>query len=324
MNDFQTLKRKVEAGTATEAELIRYARLIEEINKEEIYKANEFQSLPEETMYHGVWQKIKENRRNKRVWIREYARLLVAASVILAIMTTVFVWLRHEQFSETRFGSNARTVAAPGKSYVKLPDGTTVLLNDSSELSYDFTGNERLVVLTGEGYFDVAHDPEKPFKVTSGEITTIVLGTAFNIRAYPNLDQITVTVLRGKVSVTSVNNEPGTLLPNQQAIFNKRTNKIETKGFIADKEVEWRKSIVILQGLTLHEAVDKIASRFNLKADLHDCQAKDCRLDLSFANEESAEQMMSVIAHLMAVEYQVVENTITVTGGEPCPASIEP
>lgn len=321
MEDFQTLKRKIDAGTASEAELILYARLIEDINNEEINKAEEIQLLPDESMYQAVWQKIENNNKHKRVWIREYGRLLVAASVVLAVITTIFVWLRHEPFSETSPGSSTSAVAARGKSYVKLPDGTTVLLNDSSELSYDFTESERLVVLTGEGYFDVVHDPDRPFKVRSEEITTVVLGTAFNIRAYPNQDQITVTVLRGKVSVTSVDKEEGTLLPNQQATFNKRTKNIETKGLVADKEVEWRNSIVVLQGLTLHEAVDKIASRFKLKADLDDCQAKDCHLDLTFANEENAQQMMSVIAHLMDVDYQIMENTITVTGGEICPAS---
>jgi transmembrane sensor len=68
-----------------------------------------------------------------------------------------------------------------------LPDGTTVVLNKKSKLSYpvEFTGSTREVFLTGEAFFDVAHNPSKPFKVHTGVFVTKVLGTAFSIKAYP-------------------------------------------------------------------------------------------------------------------------------------------
>src|SRR5690606_5004009 len=62
-------------------------------------------------------------------------------------------------------------------------------------------GETREVHLEGEGFFDIKHDPTRPFVVTSGNLTTTVLGTAFNIRALPNDDRIVVTVIRGKVQV---------------------------------------------------------------------------------------------------------------------------
>lgn len=70
---------------------------------------------------------------------------------------------------------------------MRLPDGSTVLLNEGSELSYStsFGKQAREVTLTGEGYFDVQHNLSKPFKVLTGNVTTTVLGTAFNIKAYP-------------------------------------------------------------------------------------------------------------------------------------------
>jgi ferric-dicitrate binding protein FerR (iron transport regulator) len=83
---------------------------------------------------------------------------------------------------------------------INLPDGSKVVLNANSKLEYPpgFSNNTREVYLDGEAYFDIAHDPGKPFIVHTGSISTRVLGTAFNINAYRSQQFVEVTVTRVK------------------------------------------------------------------------------------------------------------------------------
>ena len=106
-----------------------------------------------------------------------------------------------------------------GSTYsVTLSDGTKVWLNDVSSIKYPtaFSGKERDVEITGEAYFEVAHNPNKPFHVTVAGQTVEVLGTHFNVNAYPEEGPIRTTLLEGKVKVNR-NGQAATLLPGQQA-----------------------------------------------------------------------------------------------------------
>lgn len=113
---------------------------------------------------------------------------------------------------------NILTVPRGGNYQVILPDGTRVWLNAASELKYPtaFTGNERVVNITGEGYFEVAKDPAKPFIVKTSRMQVVVLGTQFNMMAYEEEQTIKTTLLEGSVKVVTPYGN-SLLLPGQQA-----------------------------------------------------------------------------------------------------------
>jgi len=100
-----------------------------------------------------------------------------------------------------------------------LADGSRVWLNAGSSVTYPiaFMGNERKVEITGEAYFEVAHNTAMPFKVQKGEAEITVLGTHFNINAYDDEDAIRVTLLEGSVKTSIGNGQSATLKPGQQA-----------------------------------------------------------------------------------------------------------
>jgi transmembrane sensor len=138
------------------------------------------------------------------------------------------------------------TLATPvgGKFQVTLPDGTRVWLNSSSSLKYPsrFTGNERTVQLSGEGYFEVAKNIEKPFRVLSGNMNVEVIGTHFNINAYQDEPFFAATLLEGSVKVSSGSNSK-LLTPGQQsAIINNdiRISIVDTSNIIAWKNNEFK------------------------------------------------------------------------------------
>jgi len=124
---------------------------------------------------------------------------------------------------------------------VVLSDGSKVWINSASSLRYPtaFNGNDRKVELVGEAYFEVAHNPKKPFSVASNGQTVEVLGTHFNINAYDDEPAIKTTLLNGRVKVTAVaNNEMRFLQPGQQAALSTGTftiNQVETEEAIAWK-----------------------------------------------------------------------------------------
>lgn len=111
----------------------------------------------------------------------------------------------------TAVGYNILTVPRGGQFHVVLPDGSKVWLNAASSLKYPtaFTGNERLVELQGQGYFEVTKNAQQPFIVKVDEMTVKVLGTSFDVMAYKDEKAINTTLIEGAVKVNDQLLKPG-------------------------------------------------------------------------------------------------------------------
>lgn len=147
------------------------------------------------------------------------------------------------------------------KATVVLPDGTDVILNSASQLSYlsDFGTNERRVQLEGEGYFKVAHDTHRTFIVQVGELEVKVMGTVFNVCAYSNDQDVTVVLLEGKVGIHTPSTST-TLSPGEKINYNKSTRKLSTEKVYPDDYVSWTKGNLYFQNESL-ENIMKALSR---------------------------------------------------------------
>ncbi|MEP7376779.1 MAG: FecR domain-containing protein [Chitinophagaceae bacterium] len=147
--------------------------------------------------------------------------------------------------SERSSGVRLNTLSNPRGSKVidmTLSDGSHVWLNAGSSITYPiaFIGSERKVSITGEAYFEVAHDKTKPFFVSKGDMQVEVLGTHFNVNAYDDEDAIRVTLLEGSVKVLPTALAVGTKLkPGQQALVSagvKVVNDVNTEEVTAWKD----------------------------------------------------------------------------------------
>ncbi len=142
---------------------------------------------------------------------------------------------------------NTMSTARGNQYHLQLADGSKVWLNAVSSIRFPtaFTGNERRVEITGEAYFEVAHNPQKPFTVKvlsasgtdGGEVQ--VLGTHFNINAYDDEAAVKTTLAEGKVKVTK-SGSIVILQPLQQAILNKENQQLKTQQANMEKELAWR------------------------------------------------------------------------------------
>lgn len=151
------------------------------------------------------------------------------------------------------------------KATVVLPDGTDVILNSASQLSYlnDFGRNERRVQLEGEGYFKVAHDTRRTFIVQVGELEVKVLGTVFNVCAYSNDQDVSVVLLEGKVGIHTPSTST-TLSPGEKINYNKSTRKLSTEKVYPDDYVNWTKGNLYFQNESLKNIMKALSRVYDV------------------------------------------------------------
>lgn len=175
------------------------------------------------------------NSRRITWWMVAASLLALTAGTILLKRFKTTQANPQQQLVETHYGKRIHTI---------LPDGTTVWLNSGSTIKYAenlVINGKREVTLNGEAYFDVKHDTEHPFIVHAGKLNVVVLGTAFNIKAYQGDAYMETTLIRGKVEVLN-NDKPGEnviLYPNEKVTIGiNAAVSIKTKLAVKNKLVD--------------------------------------------------------------------------------------
>lgn len=170
------------------------------------------------------------------------------------------------------------TLATPrgGTYQLTLPDGTKVWLNAESALTYPerFAEGERVVTLEGEGYFVVAQDARRVFKVISKGQEVEVLGTEFNVSAYPDAAGTSTTLVQGRVRVISANGDtphmPEVLLNPGQRAENSGGAEIAVRRVNVASYVAWKEGIFYFDETTLTDAMDQLSRWYDLEVSYQD------------------------------------------------------
>lgn len=262
---------------------------------------------------------IRKKSQGKRV------RLLLAAAAAITILfavRSVFFYnstpdpLKTESEKVEEINS---VLTFNGKQLIHLPDGSTIILNDKSSITYDqndFNNKTREVILSGEAYFDIKRNEKKPFIVHTGKVNTKVLGTAFNINAYNT--SIKVTVTRGKVQVGDLKRVYGIITPNQQIVVNKSTLVYEQNNVNAATAVEWKSNYLILDDLNMKDAVALISQKYKVQILLSNEKIRNCRITASFLNEEDLDHVLKVVCSVIETEYHYDQNGVIILEGKGC------
>ncbi len=188
----------------------------------------------------------------------------VAAVLLFLIITSGIVWWQFE-------ASQQPTVIVNNSSEVRkidMKDGSQIWLNRNTAITYDEQYNDRIRVikLEGEAFFSVAKNPQKPFIVQAGTVQTSVLGTAFNVRAYPNQDLIEVALVEGKVKVNiDTDTTSNFLSPGDLFAYNNANEKYITEQFEQDEPYAWRDGILVFQKATVQEVAQKLQEWYGIK-----------------------------------------------------------
>lgn len=154
-----------------------------------------------------------------------------------------------------------------GQYQIVLSDGTKVWLNASSSLKYPSSfanAAERTVELSGEAYFEVAHNPQKPFQVKSNGQNIRVLGTHFNVNAYADEPTMKTTLLEGKVAVSLPSGESKNLIPGQQSIVRSGQTDIRVRQVDPSEAIDWKNGDFTFNNASIETIMRKIARWYDV------------------------------------------------------------
>lgn len=204
--------------------------------------------------------------------------------------------------------------------YLTLPDGSTVVLHSGSRLVVPehFNGPSREVTLLGEAYFDIRSDSLKPFVINTGQLKTTVLGTAFNISAYPERPEITVSVTRGKVKVEEGTKVLAVLTPDQQIVYNTKNAAARQEAVNAAARASWTTNEMVFENATFENIANTLSKRYEVNIQFSDDALKQCPVRVSFAGTESLEEVLDVICGVRNATYQIENGRDVLIKGKGC------
>lgn len=248
-------------------------------------------------------------------------RLGVAASLSLIALCLTAWLLLPEQLAPTlatTSDAHAEVTSSNGQIVLTvLPDGTKVWLNAQSRLLYPSRfGNTREVTLEGEAYFDVVEDKARPFIVHADDITIRVLGTAFNIKSYPDDRAISTTLVRGKVVIETQDNPkapPIELKPNQQAVFSHASNDIELHQVDANRYASWTNGSLIFEDDQVYDVLKTLERWYGVHIRVPEPSNLECRLTAKI-DKETLSETMELLQALTGMRYTVTDNEVIIQG----------
>ncbi|MBF4472901.1 FecR family protein [Flavobacterium sp. HJJ] len=266
-------------------------------------------------------------------WFRSAAAVLVIGLAFSWAYTNYFDLTNNnpiykELLIENKEGLVEETNNSKNPQIITLSDGSSVLLQPKSKLSYPktFSGNERKVYLSGEAFFEISKNKRKPFFVFANETVTKVVGTSFRICAFENQPNVEVVVRTGKVKVHSniltakTSSEEVVLLPNEAVRFVRETAKF-------DKITDVTKDIVLKQSAKTIEQLSfdftdtpvshifkTIEQAYEIEIDFPKEKLKNCHLTTSLIDQPLPEKLKIICKSIgNNTSYEMNGNKIIIT-----------
>lgn len=303
------LLEKYRAGRCTPEETLRIQEWFD--NFEELPENEEMRAAADEAVVNTM-HTLFPGRRSIR-----YIMLSAAAVLLLALTGLLFVYRSYMKSPEPVTYSSVTTGKGERKK-LTLPDGSVLTMNAGSTISIpsNFGDSARELVFTGQGTFDIQQDIEKPFIIHTGKIRTVVLGTAFDIKAYPNEKDLQVAVLNGKVRIEKQESDHTEILApgvtqDQLLTYEEATGKHMLKACKAAEIAGWQENRLFFEQATLHEIAAVLERQYNIHITLTGTAKKSCRYTLQLKNEP-LDNALLLIRQLSGISYQVNNNEIKI------------
>jgi transmembrane sensor len=234
-----------------------------------------------------------------------------AAAILLLPVLSFLIYTIHSDKVQYSENINDLEVQAPAgfRMNIELGDGTQVWLNHGSKLRYPyrFTGKNRKVQLTGEAYFNVAHNSKVPFIVETSNVEVKATGTAFNVSAYPGEDIVETTLVEGTVILydKARNHEIKTLSPSECLKFNSEKNKYTMEsGDIIQKYIAWKDGMLVFKNDSIAEIARKLEQWYNVDVKITDEKVKEFTYTATFY-DETLSQVLELMSLPSPVRYKL-------------------
>lgn len=320
--EFLAILDKVLNGTATEAE----RTLVDDFYRHHLARSDEEWAFTDkeririeilESLNRAIDEsESQRDARPPKIW-------WVAASVALLIAAAVGLYLTRIAPPEIRY---VTTTALRGQQMtVTLSDSSVVRLNAESSITYpeNFEDLEkRDIQLVGEAFFEVTRDETKPFIIRAGDLVTTVLGTSFNIQAYPDDEAIAVTVATGRVSIEVSDDERQRtdrqlLITGEQGHYSKGAGNITKTNVNLEKYLAWKDGTILLESATLKEATDILGRWYNADFVFKNPELKSCTIDGKFRDDQLP-NILENLRFLLGIEYHIEAGNRIIIDGKSC------
>ena len=207
------------------------------------------------------------------------------------------------------------SVAYGEQKHLILPDSSEVWLNAGSTILYPetFAKDKRLVMLDGEAYFSIKKDTASPFIVEASQLSVKVLGTRFNVKAYPNDEKITTTLTSGKVEVSVQSQSPHILKPNEQLTYDKKSSDIHISMIDTNDTNCWMVGKLVFTNASAGEIFRTLERHYNTTIDNTATIPTSKRYTVKFLKDESLDEILNILKDIISFDYQQYEKKIVVT-----------
>lgn len=220
----------------------------------------------------------------------------------------------HDSIEMANDNKNNELIIPKGGEYqVVLADGTKVWLNSASRLIYpqSFMGKERRVVLSGEAFFDVTHDAERPFVVETSRMNVKVLGTRFNVNDYDDNEEVSTTLVNGSVEIISGDQQAFRLVPGEQAYG--KENELEKREVNVRLYTSWIDGKFLFNNTELEEIAKQISRWYDVEIFFSNENVKKVRFTGAIVKFKPLEDLVRMIESTSQVRFSVKGRTIVIS-----------
>jgi ferric-dicitrate binding protein FerR (iron transport regulator) len=253
--------------------------------------------------------KIAARRRRRRIG---RAVASSAAAVVLALLFAIGPTDRDDPRAEevaflTRRGEQKG---------ITLPDGSVVTLNAERRLSYIFdeARNLRLVLLTGEAFFDVVRDTLNPFIVRTDHVNARVLGTKFNICDYPEDMTVETTIMEGRVALSLAGSDeaPIEVTANDRATLVKGSGSLRLDRLDPSSIAQWMNGALVFREALLGDIAGRLERHYDVSVTLADPRLREMVYTATFDRDTPIADILELLSYTSPVEYTIAGSRIEI------------
>lgn len=209
------------------------------------------------------------------------------------------------------------TVPVGGEYHFTMADGTRIWVNSSSEVRFPdhFSGEKREIYIEGEVYLEVARDEEHPFIVHTGENQVQVLGTKFNLTAYPEEPKVVTTLVEGSVEFKNISSGVR-LKPGEQSTLDKETNKLEKQKVDASVYTSWVTGTFEYERMPLSDISRQLSRWYDVQFVFEAQEFRNHPFTGIVKRDQSLEDVLSMIGKTTNIRFEISERTIIIKRAE--------
>ncbi len=309
-----------------------------ELKPEELHELREWQQMDKANaqLYRDsvkIWEKAERTETEPDIelaWKKLSGRLMQEQPVKLsisrnnniqlflriaaAVIVVAFVGILAIRFLNTDM-MEVKTAAGEQKHLV-LPDGSEIWLNENTTFSYPekFADNSRKVKLSGEAFFDIQRDEQKPFSIESDHAVTTVLGTSFLVNDNELSEEAKLIVKTGKVSFKSKSSGKELIVKAGESAHLEQSGNMAYDEVYQINGLAWRDKKLVFNDLTISEIVPVFEKYFGLTLQIEDTQLLNCHFTGEFENPKP-EEVLNILCRTLQVEWnKSSDKTITIKG----------